>query len=201
MCIRDRQYTFSNINVSNNNSVLTNDHAYPYISRGGNQSLNNTEVRDYFPCFYMKAIIDQCMTALGYKVESNFMNAIGSDIKKLMCDLNSDMKVAQSVIDLSKTRAELTSDLVDYGDEVRFVFDDDTNVPNQDNNNNYNPTTGVYTVPSTGRYNVTVQIITDDWLVSGISDRPIDITLAAGTGLSLGTNTFAQDVVTKSIST
>jgi hypothetical protein len=194
-----QQYTFSNINLYNNGTVLANDHAYPYISRGGNQSNNNTEVRDYFPCFYMKGVIDQCMNDLGYNVSSTFLNT--TDIKKLMCDLNSDMKVAQSVIDLSKTRAELTSDLVDYGNEVIFVFNDDSTVPNEDNNNNYNTSTGAYTVPSTGRYNVTVEIVTDDWLVSGISPKDITITLAAGTGFSLGFNTFAQDIVTKSVST
>lgn len=162
-----QQYTFSNINLYNNGTVLANDHAYPYISRGGNQSNNNTEVRDYFPCFYMKGVIDQCMNDLGYNVSSTFLNT--TDIKKLMCDLNSDMKVAQSVVDLSKTRASRTSNqTVDISGIPKTKngivnFNDDSTVPNEDVNNNYNTTNYEYTAPSTGRYNFTVNLIVGNW--------------------------------------
>jgi hypothetical protein len=162
-----QQYTFSNINLYNNGTVLANDHAYPYISRGGNQSNNNTEVRDYFPCFYMKGVIDQCMNELGYNVSSTFLNT--TDIKKLMCDLNSDMKVAQSVVDLSKTRASRTSNqTVDISGIPKTKngivnFNDDSTVPNEDVNNNYNTTNYEYTAPSTGRYNFTVNLIVGNW--------------------------------------
>ena len=166
-----QQYTFGNINLYNNGTVLSNDHAYPYISRGGNQSNNNTEIRDYLPCFYMKGIIDQCMNELGYNVSSTFLNT--ADIKKLMCDLNSDMKVAQSVIDNSKTRASRTSNqTVDISGIPKTKngivnFDDDSTVPNEDVNNNYNTTTYQYTAPSTGRYNFTVNLIVGNWTGTG----------------------------------
>jgi hypothetical protein len=197
-----QQYTFGNINLYNNGTVLANDHAYPYISRGGSQSNNNTEIRDYYPAFYMKAIIDQCMNELGYNVSSTFLNT--ADIKKLMCDLNSDMKVAQSVIDLSKTRASKTLGSQQFfgQNKTKVTFNDDSTIPNEDVNNNWNTSTNAYTAPSTGTYNLNVTLNTNGFAEqltqAGVT---LVIRMCVGSGVDFGIDTFTVDSKEENIST
>lgn len=168
-------YGRDQITAANLSNIGTYDHAYPYISRGGNQAVPNTEVRDFLPTFYLTNIIKKGLTALGWNTSSSFIDS--TDIKKLMVDLNSEMKVAQSVIDDSKTRAALTtSQTINVSGLGVFAFDDDTNTPNQDNNNNYNASSYRYTVPSSGRYEFTVNLTFGDYtLLGGLSSMPFTV--------------------------
>ena len=95
----------------------------------------------------------------------------------------------------------MASDLLDYGEEVQFVFNDDTTFPNLDNGNNYSTSLGSYVVPRTGIYNVKVSITTKDWFVSGTDSRQMGIGLAAGTGYAIGFHTFYKDSQFKDIPT
>ena len=69
----------------------------------------------------MKGIIDQCMNELGYNVSSTFLNT--ADIKKLMCDLNSDMTISQTTLNNSKVKASRTTALVVNQNGYSFAQD------------------------------------------------------------------------------
>ena len=143
------------------------DHCYPYISRGGQSPENDTQVEDYYPCFYLRSILEKGLNGLGWNVSSSFLN--DSNIKKLACDLNGDMRVSQSVVDDSKTRASLTSDFTTVGGG-RFIFDDDTTFPNEDNKNNYDNSTGYYTARTNGRHTFKVSVNIGDFTLWGSRD-------------------------------
>ena len=141
-------YIKSNIDAANQSDSDSFDHCYPYISRGGNEGIKNSQVRDYFPCFYLGNIIKRGLNYMGenitgWNVVSNFLD--DADVKKLACDLNGDMKVSQSVVNDSKTRASRTTSFRTSGftSDREWVsedigFDDKTTYPNEDNNGNYN---------------------------------------------------------------
>jgi len=160
-------YNVAGIDGANVSSYPTKEHCYPYISRGGTFSGDNdTVVEDYYPCFYLTGIINRGLNSLGYTVNSTFLNS--SNVKKLACDLNGDMKVAQSVVDNSKTRATslFNQPFSVYSEPQKFTkisFQDDTNIPNNDLNNNFNTTTSEYTVPTTGTYSIEVSLKLGDF--------------------------------------
>ena len=166
-------YNVAGIDGANASSFPTKDHCYPYISRGGILSGNNDSVvEDYYPCFYLSALLKKGLNSLGYEVSSSFIN--DSNIEKLACDLNGDMTVSQTTIDNSKTRASKTSDqqFSVYDDPQKFTkinFQDDTNAPNNDLNNNYNTSTSEYTVPTTGNYSIEVSLKLGDF-TTGFGD-------------------------------
>ena len=168
-------YNFDNIRSTNINDYPTKEHCYPYISRGGNLSQNNTNVEDYYPCFYLSGIINRGLNSLGYKVNSTFLNS--DNVKRLACDLNGDMKVAQSVVDASRTRASKTSDQTVSSTGAGVIrFNDDSTVPNEDNGNNYNTSTNDYIAPTTGRYTFTVSLIIGDYtLLGGLTSFDLDV--------------------------
>ena len=55
---------------------------------------------------------------------------------------------------------------VDPNTTKRIIFNNDTTPPNEDENNYYNPTTGIYTIPTTGTYLITV-LLNDFNLTTG----------------------------------
>ena len=124
------------INAANFSNVSSYDHAYPYISRGGNEDIvsNNAQVRDFYPCFYIKGLIETGLNSLGWNIDSTFLNT--ADIKTLIADINGEMTVNKDIIDESKTRVSLTSPVSTIGFN-RLVFTDDSTPPNNDVNDNY----------------------------------------------------------------
>ena len=179
-------YDIDGINDANFSTVSTYDHAYPYISRGGNESLNNSEVRDFFPCLYMKGLLETGLNSLGWNISSTFLD--DADISRLICDINGDMTVNKDIIDQSKTRVSLTSPVSTTGLN-RLVFTDDSTPPNNDVNDNYdvNPGAGYgyYTVPTTGRYNFTVTLNTNIFS-SSRTNAPIELIIAQQFGYTVG---------------
>jgi len=146
-----------NIDTINQTTSSNTDIAFPYISRGGNTNTDATSVTDYLPCIYTRSIIQKSFKSLGYKVESNFL----SEIRQLVCDLSLNYSQIKSNVESSKVRAKMVNPIlvsVNENTTKRIIFDDDTTSPNQDQNNHYNTITGIYTVPTTGVYNITVFI-------------------------------------------
>jgi len=153
----------------------TSDICYPYISRGGNAVSNNTEVRDFLPCFYLRSILTRGANSLGWNISSTFLD--GVDVKRLACDLSNNFTVRNDLVEESVTRAELTTGSfnIGEGDVVSIVFNNDSTAPNQDDNDNYDTGTGEYTLPSTGRYNFNANIKIGSW--TGIDEVFIDVTV------------------------
>lgn len=193
-------YDQSSIIAAQQGTIATYDHSYPYISRGGNDAPQTTIVRDYFPCFYIAGIVERGLNQLGWNLSSSFFTT--DDIKQLMGDLNGKMQVTQAVIDESKTRAEKTdgSQTLFGGSDLLVKFNDDSTPPNEDSNNNYDTGFGTYTIPSNGRYDVTVSLNTGNWAENN-SAVNVNVRMCVGTGTSLGVDTFAIDSQFKSVST
>ena len=159
-----QEYSQSKINTVNSSNSDVYDNCYPYISKGGNEDIGslNAQVRDFYPAFYLRSIIERGLNDLGWNVSSSFLdlnasisNPISTHVKRLACDLSPSFTVAEDVIKDSVSRAELTSNLeFGYQDIKIVIFDDDSTLPNEDLNNHYNTSTGKYRLPATGRYNV-----------------------------------------------
>ena len=181
--------------LSNSNS---DDHAYPYISRGGNKSNVSASVEDFYPCFYIRSIFERGLNQLGWNVSSNFL--LSNEIKLLVGDLSNSMTVADSVVDQSKTRASRSSDVTNYGGDIKLVFNDDVNPPNEDTYDNYNPSTGFYVIPTDGTYNVNVSVITDDWVITGTQNKNLTIKVASGSSTFFGFGLNVIDERTVSVS-
>ena len=152
-----QEYTSSDINTVNSGDSDTYDHCYPYISKGGNELSNDTQVKDFYPSFYLTGLLNRGFNSLGWKVESSFLT--DSNIKRLACDLNPYFKLTDDEVSATLIRVEKTSPantIMSAGDLHRIVFQDDSVLPNRDNGSNYNPLTGIYTTPRSGKYDVTV---------------------------------------------
>ena len=157
-----RQSTIDNLNAL---TVSSTDIAYPYISRGGNQLTDSASVEDFIPCIYLKSIITKCFSSIGYKIESSFID----EVDTLVCDLNLKFQQSKIAIDNSRVRASMTIPTVvnvDPNTTKRIIFNNDITSPNEDENNYYNPTTGIYTIPTTGTYLITV-LLNDFNLTTG----------------------------------
>ena len=174
------------------------DHTYPYISRGGNKSNTSTSVEDFYPCFYIRSIFERGLNQLGWNVSSNFL--VSNEIKTLVGDLSNSMTVADSVVNRSKTRASRSSDVTNYGGDIKLVFNDDVNPPNEDTYDNYNPSTGFYVVPTNGRYNINVSLITDNWFITGTGNKNLTIKVASGSSTFFGFGLNVIDERTVSVS-
>lgn len=184
-------YNQSGITTANSATVSTYDHCFPYISRGGNEAESQTQVRDFYPCFYIKAIIERGLNGLGWNVSSSFLD--DANIKTLACDFANNMRIAQSVLDASKTRAETTGNVaISKGVDTIIAYNDDSTPPNSDANGNYNTSTYVYTVPSTGRYilelstsagdaNITTASVVTKVYVNGIETNSFSFTTSSAT--------------------
>ena len=173
--------------LSNSNS---DDHAYPYISRGGNKSNVTASVEDFYPCFYIRSIFERGLNQLGWNVSSNFL--VSNEIKTLVGDLSNSMTVADSVVNQSKTRASRSSDVINYGGDSFLILNDDVNPPNEDTYNNYNPSSGIYVVPTNGTYNINVLLITDNWQITGTQNKNFKVKLTDGSFTSSGYKIIAQ---------
>ena len=151
-------YNQASIDAINALTATGTDIAFPYISRGGNAITDATSVTDYLPCIYVKNLIEKSFKALGYNVESSLL----SDIRQLVCDLSLNITQSKSSVKDSKVRAVMalpTVVFVSVGDTQRIIFNDDSTPPNEDEKNYYNTTTGIYTVPTTGAYRITVSVV------------------------------------------
>ncbi len=137
-------YDNAGISVANLANSNTYDHAYPFVSRSGDKS--------YKPVYYLRSLIERGLNQKGWNVSSDFLQN-NSVIKRLVCDFDLKFIVRDNIIQASKSIAELTNNInVSEGDSQRVIFNDDSTLPNQDDNGNFNTTTGVYTVPQNGNY-------------------------------------------------
>jgi hypothetical protein len=150
-------YNEAGINTANAATSDTYDHAYPYISRGGNEA-GTTEVRDYYPVFYYKNLIIRGLNSLGWNVNSSFLDDV--DIKRLVCDFSlkffaTDVQIADSKVRATKTTPLLT---INYQDVTQIDYNDDSTYPNEDTGGNYDTALFQYTAPESATYDITAHI-------------------------------------------
>ena len=175
----------SNIDTINNLTYSSTDIAFPYISRGGNAITDATSVTDYIPCIYVKNLIEKSFNSLGYKVVSSLLTDIGG----IVCDLGLNLSQLEANVKASKARATMTTPTfvnVDPNTTKRIIFNDDSTFPNEDENNYYNNTTGIYTVPTTGTYAITVLVNSFNTGADAVGELKVvkngDSTTSIGTG-------------------
>lgn len=194
-------YNELGINTANGLNSDTYNHAYPYISRGGNEDGQNAEVRDFYPVFYLRSLIRKGLNSLGWNIESSFLNDV--NVKRLVCDLNPNFTINDDTLNESITRAESTSSstmAASFNARTQVYFADDSTPPNEDVNNNYNNSDGTYTAPSDGTYIFDVSINTGNWLETrtGVT---LNAAICVGTGNTFGVDTVVVDNELISVST
>ena len=167
------------------------DHAYPYISRGGNESPQNAEVEDFYPVIYLRSIIKNGLNSLGWNIESTFLT--NADAKRLVCDLNPNFTVNEDTFNKSITRAESTSSVTMSASfnqaTTQLFFANDSIPPNEDLNDNFNTSDDTYTAPSNGSYIFEISVNTGSWLENR-TEVTLDIKVCVGTG-----NNFLVDTL------
>ncbi len=180
-------YDSANILNTNAQTSDTYDHCYPYISRGGNESQNNAEVRDFYPCFYLKSLIERGLNSLGWNVSSTFLS--DANIKKIACDINPLFQLTDLQINATSLRAEDTTPAtttLSIGEEKRIGFDDDSNLPNKDNGSNFDTSTATYTVPRSGRYNINVFLNRFDRNSNPVNGAELKVVKSGDSSSSIG---------------
>jgi hypothetical protein len=175
-------YNQSGIDTANAADSDTYDHAYPYISRSGDYS--------YKPVYYLRSIIERGLNQLGWNISSDFLTT-DAEIKKLVCDFDLKFIVSDADIQASKSRAEITSGAISVPifQNYRAIFNDDVNSPNEDTNNNYNPVTGIYTVPQNGSYTIISNIVGNRGGTIAV-DYNIEVVLNGSSTTTTGTGTI-----------
>ena len=201
-------YNEVEINTANAATSDTYDHAYPYISRGGNSSNGNTVVSDYKPAFYIGNLITRGLNHLGWNVSSNFL--ADSVIKRIIADFALDFTVTEDEVSDTRVRAQKTSanTLVPFNTGIRVDFNDDSTTPNEDDNGIYNNITNIYTPNFTASYDLTINIGIINSNFSLIGDFTVRIVLNAtsasdpfsGTTLWFGQQSFQNQGTTSSFS-
>lgn len=151
-------YDATSIDTANAADSDTYDHAYPYVSRGGNQLQSDTQVQDYTPVFYLRSLFERGLNAIGWNLSSSFLE--GATIKRLVCDFSLKFLLDEDDINATVVRAQKTgaNTVVSIGGEQRIKFNDESTGPNEDDNSHYDNTTYEYTVPQTGAYDFEINI-------------------------------------------
>ena len=141
----DQIYNDAYISNANSATSDTYDHAYPFISRSGDEV--------YKPVFYLRSLIERGLKQQGWTISSSFLQN-DSVIKRLVVDFDTKFKITEDEQAATKSVAELTSGsiTVPIYEQRRVIFNDDSTSPNQDDNGNFNTTNGVYTAPQNGTY-------------------------------------------------
>ena len=184
-------YTAFHILDSNLQTSDTHDHCYPYISRGGNVAFNDTDVIDYYPCFYLRSLLERGLNHLGWKINSDFLT--DDDVKKLACDINPIFRLTDDDVNATYLRAEDTqpsTTTLAIGEEKRIGFDNDSTLPNKDNGGNFDTSTATYTVPRSGRYNVNVFLKRFDRNTNPINGAELKIVKSGDSSSSIGTGSI-----------
>lgn len=159
-----QNYSEANIDILNASDSDSYDIAYPYINRGGRESINTT-VTDYRPVFYLKNIINRCFTQLGYKTETSFFDSPNDHLKKLVCDFDLKFQVEEPEVLDTELEANNSSDYTIQANQTERLRC--ANVVN-DAGNNYDNTDFEYTAPSNATYAVKVSLeIKQDTALNG----------------------------------
>lgn len=141
-------------------------YVYPFIDYGYTINEIDYEVNHFFPATYVKEIWDRIMMWAGFQVSSPTSGFFTSNYwKRLIIPFNSDkMRLTNAQIEARRFQASRTS-AVSYSATIGggyqysdIVFNDDSTSPNVDSANAYNTTTGIWTCPNSGYYNIAANV-------------------------------------------
>ena len=136
-------------------------------------------LEDTTPCLYAKTIVDKIFTEEGYTyTDDSFFNT--ERFKHLIIPAPSGLAVNTTSANTRLFQATRTTaqNIANYN--TNWIFDNDSTGGNFDNGGNYNPSTGVYTIPVGGNYtffvNLQGNIDTSDYGFT--NDKDIYLTVA-----------------------
>ncbi len=150
-----RDHGFDDIIKNGTTQVFAYGEGYLYamIDRGYSKTRNITDfaVIGMTPCLYAKTIVDKIFenAAYTYTNDSYFND---DRFKRLILSPPNGLSLAATTISGRQFQASriTTAQTLQIG--TTMIFQDDSTGSNFDNGNDYNNTTGVYTVPVSGNY-------------------------------------------------
>lgn len=162
----DLNHTYSRANViASWSAAVGNNYVYPFIDYGYSTNLMQLKVDHFFPAVYVKEAWDRVFSFAGFQYSSTFLNS--TYFKSLIMPFTSDtMRLTAAQVTSRSFKASRsttsqvhtpfqTSGTYEY---FNNIFNDDSSTGNTDGGNNYNESTGVYTVPATGRYDFVANV-------------------------------------------
>lgn len=143
---------------------LGDGYVYPMEYRGQDQ-VDKHNVELFRPAIYVKTIFDRILKKYGITYESNFitseyfrrlimpysgdknMGLTKDQINNINTLANAPSPPNRPILGSITSKADRT-----YKDFAQIIFPNDTILPASDIGNNYNPTTGIMTIPKNGKY-------------------------------------------------
>lgn len=140
-------------------------YVYPMIDYGFDSTLEDFDVKHFFPAVYAKQYLDAMFTAAGFEYDSDFLT--GSVFERLIIPYNGgNLSMSESEIDsrlFSADTPQLVStssnvvtldETVDRFDNETIKFTNETNDPSAQ----HNPSTGLFTAGKAGTYTFDVKV-------------------------------------------
>jgi hypothetical protein len=130
---------------------LGEGYVYAMIDKGHPTNIAVWETKQFTPCLYAKTVIDKIFTNSGFSyTNDSYFNS--TDFKRLVMPNPSPLSADASVLEGRRFKASriTTSQSLDLNSVL--IFQNDSTSGNYDNGNNYNNTTGQYTLPVGGDY-------------------------------------------------
>lgn len=161
----NHDYTYTNVTNSWGTGIIHNGtlqgvqlgvgYIYPMINYGTSNSLQDWKVTDFYPAMYVKELLNGIFKDSGYTYTSNFLT---NDIrfKRLILPFVgkafklTDTQIQNRIFRAKQPKLLLSDPILQPQDSSQVLFINEV----QDTGNNYNPTTGIYTVPNHGIYNI-----------------------------------------------
>ena len=126
-------------------------YVYAMIDKGHPTNIAIWETKQFTPCLYAKTVIDKIFVNSGFTyTNDSYFNS--TDFKRLVMPNPSPLTANASVLEGRRFKASriTTSQSLDLNSVL--IFQNDSTSGNYDNGNNYNNTTGQYTLPVGGDY-------------------------------------------------
>ena len=139
-------------NGSSQSFAYGEGYLYALIDKGYStvRNINRFDVPSMTPCLYAKTIVDKIFSNAGYSyTNDSFFN--NDRFKRLIIPPPNGLVVESTVLQLRRFKAGRSSTQILLTGNT-LIFDVDSGGNFYDNGNNYNTTTGAFTVPVGGNY-------------------------------------------------
>lgn len=165
----DLDHNYSRGNIINSWSApVGSNYVYPFIDYGYSTKPDTFDTNHFFPAVYIKEAVDRAFSYAGFQYSSTFLTSTffkslilpftGENMRLTAAQIVArEFKAARSTTHQTHVPFQ-TSGTYNY---FNNVFNDDNSTGNTDGGNNYNTSTGIYTVPANGYYYFTANISVD----------------------------------------
>ena len=159
-------HIWNSLNIQSSwNSTIGEGYKYPMINYGAKANQQEWSVEDFKPALFLKEYIDKIFEAAGYSYTSAFFES--DRFKKILIPQSSDtvkltndtIKDRQYFVSRAGATQAVGMDSYPITQSDAIIFNDDSTSPNYNTSaNDYDPTTGIWTVGSAGRYALKIDI-------------------------------------------